>query len=147
MIVEQGLVVEKSEQFIWVETVRKSSCQSCAARGGCGQSVLSQLMDESKQFQKNIIKVEAADNSLVTGDNVSIAIDERALIRMSALVYGLPVLFLFLFSGLSQWLGFSEGVTVVFGASGLALALWVTRRVMKSWSCDTKYKPALFDGS
>ena len=143
MIVEQGQVIEISEQFLWVETVRQSACQSCSARSGCGQSVLSQLMDESKQYKKNILRVAAGNSKAKPGDKVEVAINEDALIKMSLLVYGFPILVLFLFSGIAQWYEFSDGTSVVFGVVGLLVAFVTVRQVMKRWSCDARYNPTL----
>lgn len=40
MITETGKVVAEKGERVWVQTIRASACQSCAARSGCGQRVL-----------------------------------------------------------------------------------------------------------
>ena len=42
MLIETGRVVavEANEEALWVETIRQSTCGSCAANKGCGHGLL-----------------------------------------------------------------------------------------------------------
>ena len=45
MLTESGRVVAVNDSTVWVETIQQSTCGQCAARKGCGQSMLSKMYD------------------------------------------------------------------------------------------------------
>jgi len=82
MISESGKVVGVDGDRVWVQTIRNSACQSCSARQGCGQRVLA----SATGGRANQIRVLNRLNAQV-GDDVTLAIEETALLRASLLVY------------------------------------------------------------
>ena len=44
MISETGRIVAIETDGLWVETIQRSTCGSCAAEKGCGQSLMARLM-------------------------------------------------------------------------------------------------------
>ena len=86
MITETGKVVALKGDKVWVQTIRTSACQSCAARSGCGQRVLA----SATGGRANQVRVANHLDARV-GDQVVLAIEETALLRASFLVYAIPL--------------------------------------------------------
>lgn len=143
MIIEQGQVIATSDNRVWVETIRKSACHSCTARSGCGQAVLGQMMDEKKQYQKNILRVNAENQTFQVGEIIEIGIEEGALLKTAALTYGVPILLLFLFSAVGQWMKFPDLAVALAGGVGLYSGFYWVRKIVASWDCDARYHPEL----
>ncbi len=145
MIAESGTVIAQDADFVWVETVRASSCQSCSARSGCGQAVLGQLMDEGRQYKKNVLRIARPDDAVqaAVGSQVDVLIEEGVLVKTALLVYGFPLLVMLLMTSVAQALGWHDLVVAATGISGLALAFGWVRKVVSRWDCDTKYHPQM----
>ena len=104
MIEEEATVIEvKSEQII-VQTLRKSSCNSCAANKGCGTAVLSKAIGQ-KHSIITISKSKADEPILSTGDHVVIGINETLLFSGSVLAYLVPLGMMFVFALIADSLG------------------------------------------
>ncbi|TYC59360.1 SoxR reducing system RseC family protein [Marinobacter sp. BW6] len=117
MITETGKVVALKGDKVWVQTIRTSACQSCAARNGCGQKVLA----AASSGRANQILVTNSVNAQV-GDEVTIGIDEQALLGASILVYAVPLIFMVVASMLGhQMSGGSDGAAILAAIAGLAL--------------------------
>lgn len=86
MITETGKVVAVSGDRVWVQTIRISACESCSARSGCGQRALAGVSGG----RANQVLVANHLNARV-GDEVTVAIEESALLGASLLVYALPL--------------------------------------------------------
>ncbi|MCG7201123.1 SoxR reducing system RseC family protein [Marinobacter pelagius] len=86
MITETGKVIATKGDQVWVQTIRASACQSCSARSGCGQRALASVSGG----RANQILVANTINARV-GDDVTIGIEERALLGASMRVYALPL--------------------------------------------------------
>jgi len=75
---------------VWVETIRSSACDRCAARAGCGQGVMSQW-----GLGKGLIRAMESTQVLARdcniGDEVDIELPERALLWSVFWVYVLPL--------------------------------------------------------
>ena len=143
MIEETGTVVQIDDHHVWVETIRRSACQGCKAKSGCGQAVMGDLLDQSRQEQKNILRMSRGQQSLAVGDDVVVGIPEQALIRLASLVYGTPVLAVLLFAGIGQALGWPDIGVVLTSIAGFVLGFWLVRWISGKWSCDFRYQPVL----
>lgn len=87
MITETGKVVAVRGDQVWVQTIRTSACQQCAARHGCGQKALASVTGG----RANRVLVANSVGARV-GDEVLIGIPEEALLGASFLAYALPLL-------------------------------------------------------
>ncbi|MDC0662625.1 SoxR reducing system RseC family protein [Marinobacter sp. SS21] len=123
MITETGRVIAQDGRKIWIQTIRQSACQSCAARQGCGQRVLA----SASGGKANQVLVENTLDARV-GDEVTVAIDESALLGASMLIYALPLM-LFVVAALGgHWLApESEGVAILLALAGLAAGFGLAR--------------------
>ena len=50
MLTETGRVVALEQDSLWVETIRQSTCGSCAVQKGCGHGLINQISDGSRSF-------------------------------------------------------------------------------------------------
>jgi len=99
MIEEQAQVVDISGDLLVLQAQTKSSCGSCAAKKGCGTSVLSKVVGRKfTRFQ--------AENSVEAkvGDTVIVGISEQALLRGSLMMYIIPIMGMLVFALVSDHL-------------------------------------------
>ena len=128
MIEEQAQVVRVSDGFAEIVTLRRDACGSCAAKDGCGTSLLAAWFPR-RQFSF-LVKNDIA---AVAGDEVIVGLDEGQLQRGSLLLYAVPLAGLLLGAILGErafaGLGLSSELgSVVLGLSGLIVALMLVRR-------------------
>ncbi|ALG66680.1 SoxR reducing system RseC family protein [Beggiatoa leptomitoformis] len=143
MLEEEGVVVEATEQFVWVRTQRTSGCSHCTVNS-CGTGSLDGL------FGQKVNEVKVINNlSAKLGDKVVIGLEEQALVRGSLLLYILPLLFLFAVAvsyeniAASVGLPSGDGWTALAGLVGLAGGLGVARYLSALLSEDSRYQPIL----
>lgn len=89
MIEEQGRVVALEPGAVWVETLRHTACQSCAASKGCGHA----MMDNQRAGSRARVRA-LSDQSLALHDDVVLGIPEGSLLRGAVIVYLIPLLLL-----------------------------------------------------
>jgi sigma-E factor negative regulatory protein RseC len=91
MMIESGRVVAVERDGLWVETIRKSTCGTCAVQKGCGHGIINRMTDGSR----NYLRVLPGDHSLsecAVDDQVRFAVPEEVILRGSLVVYVLPLL-------------------------------------------------------
>ena len=91
MLVETGRVVAVEGDALWVETIRQSTCGSCAARKGCGHGLLNRIGDGRTGYVR-VLSGESAACEAAVDDQVRISIPEQVILRGSVVVYVLPLL-------------------------------------------------------
>lgn len=137
MITETGRVVAVKDGRAWVQTIRASACESCSAKSGCGQRVLA----SATAGRANQVLVTNHLNALV-GDEVSIAIEESALLSASLLVYAVPLLLLVLGAVTGQqWFPGQDAGAVAGAIAGLAAGFGIARMVQSR--AGYGYQPTL----
>lgn len=91
MITETGRVVGIDNDALWVETIQRSTCNSCSAQKGCGQGLMNKAFDGRRNQMRVLLQNQSADDFRLD-DQVDIGIPERALVGGAMLVYLLPLL-------------------------------------------------------
>ena len=89
MIFEAGIIVNKAASSVLVETIQKTTCDSCVAQPGCGHSVLSKLTGNSVQVR--VLLGNFTANELRLGQSVTIGIPDHVVVKGSLLVYLVPL--------------------------------------------------------
>ena len=127
----EGIVVKSDERFIWVQVANKSGCNGCS-QGGCGNQALAKML----QPRQTPIRLPIQDCEFVEGESVILVMNESRLVQHSAVMYGLPLLLMFVFALFAQWLmPNSHELTRIFVAG---IGLWA------GWFLARKfYKPTL----
>ena len=91
MLLETGRVVAVETDAIWVETIRKTTCGSCAAQKGCGHGLLNRISEGHRSLIRALPGGINPQDCRVD-DEVSISIPEAVILRGSMVVYILPLL-------------------------------------------------------
>ena len=91
MLTETGRVVALEEDGIWVETIRKSTCGTCAVRKGCGHGLLNRMTDGRTGYIRVLPGSHPIDTIRVN-DQVLVGIPEEIILRGSFIAYVVPVL-------------------------------------------------------
>lgn len=139
MIEEPGRVVALDRGAVWVETLRRSTCNACSANAGCGQG----LMDKLGVGQRRGLVRALTDLQLAVGDGVVIGIREDLLVRGSLLVYLLPLLGLFAGAMLAEWLALAEAFVILGGLGGFLAVWWLVRWRSRQSSDDPDLQPVV----
>ncbi len=139
MIEEKGTVVAVSDDKIWVQTIRQSTCGSCSARKGCGQGVLARMSDG----RANQVRVHNTCGATV-GDPVVLGIGESQLLRASLLVYALPLgaLLTGSLTGAGLWPG-QDLAAIIGGGLGLAAGFLALKLLTGKAEEAARLQPAL----
>jgi sigma-E factor negative regulatory protein RseC len=91
MLEEQAEVMEVDGTTAMVACRAQQDCARCAEGKGCGGGLLGRWLGD------RLHRVRVSHNGgLTSGECVVIGLDERVLLRMALLVYGTPLLAMFL---------------------------------------------------
>lgn len=138
MIEESAHVVESDDEYAWVETERRSSCGSCSAKG-CGTGALSKILGRKTQRMKVLNPIGAKP-----GDEVTLGIEEQALIKGSLAVYIVPLVAM-LGGGLlgkalaPQWGADADALSAMLGIIGLVVGFLWLRFYNRSIAQDKRF--------
>lgn len=140
---ESGQVVAIEKDWVWVDTHQTGSCQSCAAKAGCGQGLLSSFFSGKRHLIR--VAINSIDEPVQLYDQVEIAIPEHALLLGSFWLYLLPLLLLMTGAVAGNYLGNAQGdlYSILGAASGFLLALFMVRGYSYLHRVDSAYQPVL----
>jgi len=129
MLEESAIVVKIDNGQTWVVGTQSNACAACSQQAGCSSNALANVL------KKKPIPVDS-ELALTIGDTVTVAIDERDLLRAAFLMYLLPLCALFIGAGIADSLVSDStpygDVWVAGGAlTGFALALFIMRTIQK----------------
>ena len=137
MVTEKGVIEKISHQRALVRIQKSSSCATCESRGACQMHGSKEMLVEVKN-----------DLRAREGDCVELSIPTRSLLRISLLVYLLPVLALILgaYAG-GEWAA-SRGVpptlpSIVGGVLTTAISFYALRLFDASVGRKAEYLPRM----
>ena len=141
MIEEKAMVVAIEGANVLLQTQRRSACQSCSVKQGCGTSVLAKVVG---QRSSQILVINTLGANL--GDEVVIGINDNALVKGSLLIYALPLILLLVGALLgelwAQSYGFNaELMSIVSGVAGFALAMILVRYALYKSQFKNEIQP------
>ena len=143
MIEETARVVAIENDQLLLEAETRAACNACAARQGCGTSVL------SKWVGRKFTRFQATNTvNARVGDEVVVGLAEEAMLRGSVFVYLLPLLamigFALLADGVISTDNASRDLLVLVSAlGGFALMLFISRRFLSTTSNRGKLTPVV----
>lgn len=141
MIEEKATIVETDDEYAWVETQRKSTCDACDAKTGCGTQVIGKVVGNRRNRVRVLNKIGAS-----TGEEVVVGLHEGAMVRGSLAMYFAPLAGLFggaaLGSLISSAYGveFSDGLQILASMIGLLAGLWWLKRFTRDIRDDERYQ-------
>lgn len=118
MIEEQAIVIDVRGHEISVETDPQSGCGPCAAKSGCGTSLLGKFFTRNRQPL-----IVTTDLSLVAGDKVILGLDDQALLQGSIIVYAIPLLMMLVLPLVVGYFFTSELISIFSAIIGLVAGL------------------------
>lgn len=142
MIEEQAKVVAIEPGRVWVETIRSSACQSCAARAGCGQSLMGKVISNDSQAQKNYLSIPT-ERILQAGQQVLIGIPERAFLAGSFWLYLVPLLALMLGALVANAYWATDSMAFLGALAGLAGGAMMVRLRTQRWQHQPEWQPKI----
>lgn len=136
MIEETGRVVAVENGAVWVESIRRAACKSCAARKGCGQSALAKLGQQKKNH------VKALNNlNLQVGDSVVIGVPEDIVVKGTFIAYLMPLLLMLVAAVVAESLSSSDLVVSMSSIAGLLVGFGMVRLHFLRIRGDQRYQP------
>ncbi|MBF0470981.1 MAG: SoxR reducing system RseC family protein [Gammaproteobacteria bacterium] len=122
MIEQEGRVVSRSGEKVWVEAERHRSCSGCSAKG-CGTSALARVVGQKR------LRIEVSDPlGVAVGERVVVGVEEAGMLIGSLLIYLLPIVALILGAVVVEKLfAVGELAAVAGGVGGFLLSLWWIR--------------------
>lgn len=143
MLTETGRVVAVEQRDLWVETVNRSTCGSCVAEKGCGQSLLARWA-ASNAYMK--IPLDGRDpGSFSVDDEICIGIPEDVVVKSSLLMYCLPVVTLLAGASAGQYGLGSEAASAVGALLGLAGGGMFVKFYSLAMSRNPRLRPVILD--
>lgn len=137
MMKEQGIVEKIWQNKALVRAQRTSSCEGCHHRGACG------VLSQEKMLVEVVNEAQAKP-----GDRVEISLPEKSLLKISFLVYFLPIAALIIGAlagnasaeafGLSSTMG-----AIVAGGLGMGISFYALIRMDRAAWRKTAYSPRL----
>jgi sigma-E factor negative regulatory protein RseC len=133
---EQGIIEKTMDGKAIVRIRRRSSCAGCGSRGNCEIS--------NKETLVEVLN----DISAKAGDYVELTIPEGAVLKLSLLVYILPIIGLiigaFLGEEAAKQLRVDTPVlSVMGGAMLMVITFFFLRRLDRKSGLDKKYQPRI----
>lgn len=146
MLLETAHVVAVETQSVWVETIRKSTCGSCAAQKGCGHGLLNKIAPGRRSYIEVFSGALAASQCTVD-DHVRISIPEKVLLRGSMIVYMLPLVSMLLGATITTTVvQGDQDLLAIFGAvAGFALGVGLVRWHAWQTRSDKSLQPTLVE--
>jgi sigma-E factor negative regulatory protein RseC len=144
MMFESGRVVAVEADSLWVETIRQSTCGTCAAQKGCGHSLLNKISDGKRGYVR-VLSGRVDSSECVVDDEVRFSIPEEVILRGSLIVYMVPLVCMLLgAASAAYYLPGSEDLAALAGASvGVGLGVGVVRWHARRHSQDPGLQPSL----
>jgi sigma-E factor negative regulatory protein RseC len=137
MVTEKGIVAELSHDKAQVRIRKSSACASCEARDACHiHNAKDMVVDVNNDLHAKV------------GDLVEISVPTRSFLRLSLLVYFLPVLALILgaYAG-GTWAASlripSSMASVLGGFLAMALSFAILRRIDRAAQCRADFSPRM----
>ncbi len=136
MIEETGRVERIEGDYIWVSPASAGgACVSCKSSANCSSNLLTTLL---QRHQTKSVRVENNINAKVN-DLIVIGIHPQGLLSGSALIYLLPVFFLFIFAVIGDQF-FGEIGSIIIGLAGLILGFLISKSIATSSLMKSRLK-------
>ena len=143
MIEERARVIAIENDQLLLEAQTQAACGACAARQGCGTSLLSRWV--GRKFTR--FQAPNTVNASV-GDEVVVGLAEEAMLKGSVLVYLLPLLAMIVFALLadslvSPGLASRELLVLLAAIAGFSLMLVFSRLLLSSRGHRDRLNPVV----
>jgi len=142
VIVENAWVQSINNNQITLQTIRSASCQTCKAKSGCGQALLSKVNDDDSQQQKNNITI-FSEEPVTIGEEVELILPEHSLIKAAFIMYLMPLITMFAFAATLTALNYSDTLVSLGAIIGLGFGFLLVTTFNKKLSKNEQFEPKL----
>jgi len=137
MIREEGIVQRVFSGKAIVKVHRHAACEHCDSRGACD-------IFEGKEMEVEVINELGAEE----GDRVEVSVPGGSLLKLSLLVYFIPIVALIVGASIGNFLGPIIGVAPALGAiavggASMAVTYWTLKRMDKLVLSTEAYSPRI----
>jgi len=130
MEIEEGVIEKVTKRKAWVRIQQSSACATCESRGTCDVT-----------SEKRLVIEVANDLQAKIGDRVQLSIPESSLLKLSFLVYFLPVLALLVGAILGERLApFFDVESTPAAVIGGGFCMVIVFSVLKWFDRGSKFK-------
>jgi sigma-E factor negative regulatory protein RseC len=145
MLLETGRVVAIESDGLWVETIRKTTCGSCAAQKGCGHGLLNSISAGRRSLIR-VLPGELQPSQCRIDDEVQISIPDEVILRGSFIVYIMPLAFMLLGTILASGFASNADLGGALGAAaGFVLGFALVRLHAWRHKDDHSLQPTLVE--
>jgi len=143
MIEERARVIAVENNQLLLEAETRAACNACAAKQGCGTSVL------SKWVGRKFTRFQAPNTvNARVGDEVVVGLAEEAMLKGSVFVYLLPLLAMIGFALLADSLISTDTASrdllvLVSAVAGFALMLVISRLFLSTGNNKSRLTPVV----
>jgi len=134
MIEETGKVIKVDGNIAIVSSKRSTMCKGCAAQHVCHSFGSGEDSVEIKTY--NVAKAKV-------GDVVKVVLPEKNFLKASFIVYGIPILFLIIFSVFGKIMFKKDIFSFIFGFSGFLFSFLLVKYLDKK--SRNKYLPEIVE--
>ena len=134
MIEEIGKVVKIDGNIAVVSSKRSTMCKGCSAQHVCHPFGSGDDSVEIKTYNHANAKA---------GDMVKVVLPEKNFLKASFIVYGIPILFLLIFSVIGKVVFKKDIFSFIFGFSGLLISFLLIKYLDKK--SKNKYLPVIVE--
>ena len=140
MATEEGIVTKVYSSTAWVKCTKSAACESCSAKGFC---------DTVGGVSDDDVEVEAINAvGAKVDDRVTISFETSSLLKVSFLVYMVPVLFLILGvvvgDNIARIFNYDQSIfSVLVGFLFLFAAFFFVKAKGKELSIKEAYQPKI----
>jgi sigma-E factor negative regulatory protein RseC len=136
LVKEQGKIEELNKNTAVVRIQKRSACDHCESKGSCSISNRDMLIEVPNDLQAGV------------GDHVEVSVPEGTLLKLSAIVYLLPVMALlagaFLGSLLGNALKMNSSLTaIILGGGFMAIAFFCLILIDRKKKAGNRYYPRM----
>ena len=118
MIEEEAIVIKASKENVILEVVRSKPCGLCGQVRGCGNSIWGKIFSHRTGYIETRNHLNAK-----LGDVVILGIDETLMLKSSLMLYGVPLMLMFL--GMVIANTFAKETTELYVLLGAVMGLFL----------------------
>lgn len=143
VLIESGQIVVVEADCLWVETVQRSTCGSCIAQKGCGQSLLAKWAGRP-HYLRVLLQGRKA-SSFEVGAAIDVGIPEDVVALGAVFVYLLPLLALVFGASCGHFLFVGELPAVIGAVFGTAVGAVIVRCHAARYRNDARFQPVVVE--
>lgn len=134
----QATVTALDGAYAIVRAEQQGGCGRCNEPGGCGGNNLVQMMCGAPR-EYRVLNPDGAK----LGESVTVCVAEGVVSRTAVLMYGVPLVFLFLGTVVGSVLWGNDWSAVAGGMAGLVTSWLIIKKTQRGVGDDRRFQPTI----